>query len=138
MAVPMRIPVSFGDVFPHGAFVLGVEADRDFDAVKAGLSDPQVRDKETGLKVWLVRVLDAAPDLRAGQAEVKVKLAAEVQPVPPDTLAGTPFRPVEFDGLTVTAYVDQSRKTPRVGYSLRARGMRAPMVASARSGKAAA
>ncbi|OHV34491.1 plasmid replication, integration and excision activator [Parafrankia soli] len=135
MAVPMRIPVSFGDVFPHGAFVLGVEADRDFDAVKAGHPDPQVRDKETGARVWVVRVLDAAPDLRVGQAEVKVKIAVEHQPVPPDLLPGTPFRPAEFDGLTITAYVDQSRKTPRVGYSLRASGMRAP--GGARPAKAA-
>ncbi len=136
MAVPLRIPVEFGDVFPNGAFVLGVEADRDFDAVKAGVADPQVRDKVTGQRVWVVRVLDGAPDLRAGQAEVKVKISAEVQPVPPELLAGTPFRPVEFDGMTVTAYVDQSRQRPRVGFSLRARVMRAPGGA-VRAGKAA-
>ncbi|CUU61099.1 hypothetical protein Ga0074812_15611 [Parafrankia irregularis] len=135
MAVPMRIPVRFGDVFPHGAFVLGVEADRDFEKVKAGVVDSQVRDKETGARVWVVRVLDATPDLRAGQAEVKVKIVTEHQPVPPEVMPGTPFRPVEFDGMTVTAYVDQSRKTPRVGFSLRAREMRAP--AAVRSGKAA-
>ncbi|KPM52907.1 plasmid replication, integration and excision activator [Frankia sp. R43] len=135
MAVPMRIPVSFGDVFPHGAFVLGVEAENDFDKVRDKVPNPQVRDKDTGMLVWIVRVLDASPDLRAGQAEVKVKISAEHQPVPPEAMPGTPFRPVEFDGLTVTAYVDQSRKTPRVGFSLRAREMRAP--AAARSGKAA-
>ena len=35
-----------------------------------------------------------------------------------------PFRPVEFDGLTVTPYVDDKRG--RVAYSYRATGMRAP------------
>ena len=35
-----------------------------------------------------------------------------------------PFRPVEFDGLTVTPYVDDKRN--RVAYSFRATGMRAP------------
>ena len=126
MAVPQRIPVSFGDVFPHGAFVLGVEAENDFEKVRDKVANPQVRDKDSGLPVWIVRVLDASPDLRAGQAEVKVKIPASVQPTPPDLLAGTPFRPVEFEGLTVTAYLDQSRQRPRVGYSLRAREMRTP------------
>ncbi len=31
MAVPRWIPVRFGDVFPHGAFVLGVEPANDFE-----------------------------------------------------------------------------------------------------------
>ncbi|KLL09566.1 plasmid replication, integration and excision activator, partial [Protofrankia coriariae] len=36
MAVPQRIPVAFTDVFPHGAYVLGVEPVNDFDKAKAG------------------------------------------------------------------------------------------------------
>jgi hypothetical protein len=38
-------------VFPHGAYVLGVEAVSDFDKVKAGVGDVQARDKETGERV---------------------------------------------------------------------------------------
>lgn len=126
MAVPTRIPVQFGDMFPHGAFVLGVDAEEDFDKRKAGVVDCQVRDKDTGDRVWVVRVMDGAPDLRAGQAEVKVKIAAAYQPVPPEAIPGTPFRPVEFDGLTLTTYLDRSRQNPRVGFSFRAREMRTP------------
>ncbi len=45
----------------------------------------------------VVRVMDADPNARAGSAEVKVKIAAPVQPVPPEPLVGTALRPVEFD-----------------------------------------
>jgi hypothetical protein len=37
--------VAFGDVFPHGAYVLGVEPVNDYEKAKAGLSDPQERDR---------------------------------------------------------------------------------------------
>ncbi|WP_224392302.1 hypothetical protein [Pseudonocardia sp. ICBG1293] len=57
---------------------------------------------------------------------VTVKIAAPHQPVPPEAAAGLPFRPVEFDGLTVTPYVQESGGRPRVAYSFRAAGMRAP------------
>jgi hypothetical protein len=50
----------------------------------------------------------------------------ERQPVPPPALDGLPFRPAEFDGLTVTPYVAEGAGRPRVAYSIRARAMRAP------------
>ena len=131
MALRGPIPVQFGDVFPQGAFVLGVEPINDFEKIKAGTVDPQERDKDTGERLWAVRVLDADPEARAGSAEVKVKVAAPVQPVPPETLAGTPFRPAEFVGMTVTPYVDTNRARPKLAYSLRARELRAPVQGAA-------
>jgi hypothetical protein len=122
MAVPQRIPVRFEDVFPHGAFVLGVTAVNDYERAQSGAADPQERDKDTGERVWSVRVVDADPEVRT--SEVKIKISAPVQPVPPDPLPGTPFRPVEFDGLTVTPWVDTNGSRPRQAYSLRAKGMR--------------
>lgn len=121
MAVPSRIPVRFEDVFPAGAFVLGVEASSDYEKVKAKLPDVQARDKDTGERVWVVRVLDADPAAR--QAEVKVKITGEVQPVPPEVMAGTPFRPVVFEGLTVTPWVDTNGSRPRQAFALRAAAM---------------
>ena len=50
-------------------------------------------------------------------------MAAQVQPVLPNGPAGVPFVPVEFTGLTVTPYVTQAGK---LGYSLKAAGVRAP------------
>ena len=113
MTVRTPIPVSFEDVFPHGAFALDVSAIDDFD-LPADSADRQQRDKHTGLRLWAVRVMDPDPDARKGQAEVTVKIAAEVQPVPPEALPGLPFRPVEFDGMTLTPYLDERRSRPRV------------------------
>lgn len=122
MAIPRRIPVRFDDIFPHGAFVLGVEASNDYERMKSGAADPQERDKDTGERVWTVKVLDADPEARS--SEVKIKITAPVQPVPPDPLAGTPFRPVEFEGLTILPWVDTNGSRPKLGFALRATGMR--------------
>ncbi len=124
MAINGRFRVSMEDVFPHGAFVVSaVEAVRDFEKSTPQKFVQQL-DKETSLPMWSVSVLDADPGARKGDKTVTVKVLDTVQPVPPDTTGGTPFRPVEFDGLTVTPYLDDKRN--RVAYSLRARAMRAP------------
>ncbi|MBN9109616.1 MAG: plasmid replication, integration and excision activator [Pseudonocardia sp.] len=126
MAIKSRFAVAMGDVFPHGAFVVSeVEQVRDFEKSSAGRPVQQL-DKESGLPVWSVSVLDADPEARRSDKTVVVKIAAHVQPVPPEAVAGLPFRPVEFDGLTVTPYVAENGGRPRVAYSLRATGMRAP------------
>jgi len=132
-----RMPVEFGVVFPYGAFVASVSSVRDFEASKPG-QEVQARDKDTGELLWQV---DVIPVNERGDAEqaVKVKIPAPVQPVPPEALPGSPFRPVEFDGMTVTPWVDNQRCTgprkgephrcrARIGYSLMAKSMRAPSV----------
>ena len=89
-------------------------------------------DKHTGLPLWVVEVIDAQEDTR--QRTVKVKIAAQVQPVLPSPAPGSPFTAVEFDGMTATPYVDSSRCHAkdtgrcgaRVAYSFKATGVRAP------------
>jgi hypothetical protein len=126
MALQGPIPVPFDHVFPHGAYVIGeVTPENDFE--QSTKEKPvQKRDKDTGLPVWLVPVMDADPEARKGQRELSVKVAADVQPVPPETLPGTPFRPVELYGLTITPYVDTNGPRPRQAFSFRASGMRKP------------
>lgn len=133
MALTNRFRISMLDVFPHGAYLVSeVEAVRDFDKSSAG-RPVQAVDKESGLPVWAVSVLDADPDARRSDKTVTVKISSPHQPIPPEMAPGVPFRPVEFDGLTVTPYVNESGSRPRVAYSLRATGMRAPQVGSAGS-----
>jgi hypothetical protein len=104
---------------------------RDFDR-SSGDRVVQQADKATGLPLWVVEVIDADPDAR--QRTVKVKIAAQVQPVLPPPAPGQPFTPVEFDGMTATPYVDSSRCQgngkdkcgARQAYSLKATGVRAP------------
>jgi hypothetical protein len=132
MAIQGPILVEFGVVFPDGAYAAGkFEMVRDFDRSSGDRVVQQI-DKATGLPLWVVEVIDA--DEAARQRMVKVKVAAQVQPVLPSPAAGSPFTAVEFDGLTVTPYVDASRCQgngkgkcgARLAYSLKATGVRAP------------
>lgn len=120
MAIKGALPVSFGTVFPYGAYALGVEAINDFETKR-----PQL-DKDTGLPLWAVDVIDADPEARGKAKSVKVKVAADVCPTLPDEVPGLPFRPVEFEQMAVMPYVDDSGRRPRVAHSLRARGVKAP------------
>jgi hypothetical protein len=121
MALQGPIPVDFGHAFPAGVYAAGgFEPVRDFDASSNGRF-VQSKDKASGLPLWVVEVIDA--DATARTRTVKVKVAAQVQPVLPNGPAGVPFVPVEFTGLTVTPYVTQAGK---LGYSLKAAGVRAP------------
>ena len=122
MAPSSRIPVRFGDVFPQPVYALSVQATPDFEKSQAGAQDAQARDKETGERVWTVLALDTDPAAR--RTEVRVKVTAPQQPVLPEAAPGVPFRPVEFEGLTLTPYVDS--KSGRLAYSFRATGVRAP------------
>ena len=128
------IPIEFGMVFPDGAYAAGgIEPVRDFDR-SSGDRIVQQADKHTGLPLWVIEVIDADPEAR--QRTVKVKIAAQVQPVLPPPAAGSPFTAIEFDGLTVMPYVDASRCggngngnkkcAARQAYSLKATGVRAP------------
>ena len=95
MAVEGRINVRHEDVFTQPVLLLSVDPVEDFDKKRAGAGDPQDRDKQTGMRLWAVSVLD--PTAPQGRREIKVKIAADVQPVPANGL----MPPVEFEGLQV-------------------------------------
>ncbi len=131
MTVLGPFPVEFGAVFPSGAYAAGgVEMVRDFERSKGDLVIQQT--DKAGLPLWVIEVIDADPEAR--QRTVKIKVAATYQPVLPDTPPGSPFTPVEFEGMTATPWVDAARckakETGRCGarmaYSLKATGIRAP------------
>ncbi|MEU4220865.1 hypothetical protein [Actinoplanes sp. NPDC026623] len=116
----IKIPVPWEYVAPHGALCLGVEPATDFD--RRGQDDDQLRDKETGERVWLVKVLDLDPEAGkfGASKELKVKVVAAHQPVPPtSTVPGYPPL-VEFTDVTLTPYVD-SQKCKGNGAKCRAR-----------------
>ena len=81
------IPVEFAAVFPRGVFAAGgFEPVRDFEASKAGGRFVQSKDKQSGLPLWVVDVIDGDPAAREKTARVKV--AAADQP----TLPAAPAR----------------------------------------------
>ena len=72
-------------MFPSGAYAAGgFEMVRDFERSKGDLVIQQA-DKATGLPLWVIEVIDADPEAR--QRTVKVKVAAQYQPVLPDAPA---------------------------------------------------
>jgi hypothetical protein len=121
-------------VFPFGVGMVGeVLEQNDFNA-STRENPVQARDKDTGLPVWLVEVIDFDPQART--KTYRVKVVAEVQPVPPEALPGAPIRPLALEGLTVTPYIaDGSR--PKIAYSLKCTALVAPGRRSADQGKAA-
>jgi hypothetical protein len=133
----MKVPVPFGYAFPHGALALGVVPATDFD--KRGQADDQTRDKDTGERVWHLLLMDLDPlAQKFGRDRVKVKIAAPVQPVLPNSAVPGYPPAVELVDLVLVPYVDSQRCKPggeckaRLTYSMRASGVTA-VSASARS-----
>jgi hypothetical protein len=129
MAIRGAIPMTNEDAFAYGTFMLGeVEPMRDFDRSTREQA-VQAVDRDTGELVWTVDVVDADPESR--ERTVRVKITAPVRPVPPETAPGVPFRPVEFEGLTATPYVQtMASGRGKLTWSFRATGMRAPKAAA--------
>jgi hypothetical protein len=145
-----RLPVQHDDVFPKGALVMGVEPITKFqntdDKANGRALEPET-DKLTGERLWAVLVIDQAAERRT-DAVITVKIAAPYQPVPPEAIPGTDVRPVIFEGLTVTPWVDDKACRPgpagdkhrcraRLGYSLRAKAMKSALATNSVKGTAA-
>ncbi len=127
MAMPRRIKVAQDEVFPFGAFLVSeVTPVWDFEKSTRDQRIQQI-DKDSGLLLWSVEVLDADPEAPKREKTVSVKFAAKVQPVPPHNGSGMPFNPVELEGLTALPYVvSEEGRRPRMAWSFRAEGMKAP------------
>jgi hypothetical protein len=143
----MRYPMPFDYAFPAGALFLGVDKQTDFDKLRE--DDNQARD-EHGVRLWVVTVMDQdAEASKFGRSpQVKVKIAAAHQPVPPEPIkvAGMSITPVAFTDLTVTPYTDTTgckgtrqphRCRARLAWSYRASGMVAPAELGATTAAAA-
>ncbi len=122
--------------FPHGLFAVAADAQIDFDKAQAQVPDAQARDKESGERIWVVRVIDNDPDSKS--SEFKVKVIAPHCPTLPDPIPGTNFRPVTFKNLMVTPYVEErANGRSRVAYSFKATSIGSPAAAQGKSTRAA-
>jgi hypothetical protein len=123
----LRLSVSMHEVFSHGCHLVpdSISEAQDYDE-KTKRRTPAV-DKLTGKRVYQCRVVDMDPELEGRSREVVVKIIADRVPVPPTR---APFEQVEFEGLTVTPYIDnnrcngQGRCGARMAYSLRCTGIK--------------
>jgi hypothetical protein len=117
-----RFAVSMAEAYEHGLYALKVEQAEDYDE-KTGRRTP-AKDKVTGELVWTVTCMDRDPATR--KAEVKIKVTAPYMPVlPPEILPGAGIAAVEFSGLTVTPYVEETGRRARLAFSIRATGIHA-------------
>jgi hypothetical protein len=125
MAMPRKLNIQFGEVFPHGVYAVSeVTQVRDFDRSTKDRPVYSV-DEDSGLNVWSVDVMDGDPEARKADRQVSIKILSKQQPVLPPS-NGLPFTPVEFDGMTATPYVSDSNGRPRLAWSFRAMAVRAP------------
>ena len=126
MAIAKRFKIAHDEVFPFGAYLMG-ECGPVWDFEKSS-KDAKVQqlDKDNGLPVWSVDVVDADPEAGKKAKTVTVKIPAKVQPVPPEALPGLPFRPVVFEGLSALPYIEESGNFSRIVWSFKADAMTAP------------
>jgi hypothetical protein len=134
MAISGAMHMEHEMVFPFGCYLIGddpVTLKRDFNQ-STKEREVQELDRDTGLPVWVVNVVD--PDPEAREQTVRVNIVAPVKPVPPEPVAGSPFRQVEFEGLTARPYA-QTTPTGRgkLAWSFKATGMKAPAPAKAQA-----
>ncbi len=142
MAMAKRFKVSHDEVFPFGAFLIGeVVQVVDFDRSTRETKYQQI-DKDSGLPLWQIDVVDADPEAKRSAKTLSIKFPAKVQPVPPANESGSPFTPVVFEGMTALPYVESvTEDFSRIAWSFRAEGMRglkAPSQPSASSGASGA
>jgi hypothetical protein len=101
VAIPggYRFAVPFDDVFPQGCYVMSVERASDYNN---GKPKPAV-DSISNKPIWAIQVTD--PSAKGKNTGQVVKMAVEVQPVPPEAIPGTPFRPAIFEEMSAVPYV---------------------------------
>jgi hypothetical protein len=120
--VPSRCAVNIEEVFPKKVFILGGLPSPEFSDDRH-TPKRQEQGKDTHQLVRTVRALDGNEEAARFRAEITVKITASQQPVLAQKTLGFPYFPAEFDGLTITPYVNAMG---RVAYSFWATGMRAP------------
>jgi hypothetical protein len=126
MSIPKWLQVGHEQVFSFGAFLVSeVTPMIDFDR-SSGDNRVQATDRDTGLPMWQVEVLDGDPAAPKRSRTVTVKFAAQTQPIAPTNSSGTPFTPVIFEGLTALPYIEKAGDFSRIAWSFRAAGMTAP------------
>ncbi len=131
VAVKGPIPIRFEQVFPFGAY-LNSEVTPIAQYDDNGNKQGQAVHPQTGEPMWTVTVIDADPSVKPAQKAVAVKIASRYQPVPPNAPPDSPFTPVEFVDMAVTAYLtDGFGGRQRIAWSIQAREMVAASATSA-------
>jgi hypothetical protein len=106
MAAPknLRLKADFDEWFPQGLFLVGeithvTEYQSQEDRARNRPVRPRL-DEATGLPLFRGTFADPAAEKERDKS-ITVEFACAHQPVPPEAVAGLPFRPVVLEGMTV-------------------------------------
>src|SRR5437016_9245072 len=136
MAAPknIRLKAEFDEWFPQGLFLVGdITAVMEYQSQEDRARNRPVRpriDEVSGLPLFRGTFADPAAEKERDKS-VTVEFACAYQPVPPEAVAGLPFRPVVLEEMTVAPRAEVSGQAKWITWTIRATGMRSPGTASA-------
>ncbi len=131
MAAPKnaRLTADFNEWFPQGLFLVGeITAVMEYQSQEDRARNRPVRpriDEATGLALYRGTFADPAAE-KDREKSLTVEFACAHQPVPPEAIAGLPFRPVVLEGMTVAPRAETSGQAKWITWVIRATGMSAP------------
>jgi hypothetical protein len=135
MAAPkhLRLRAEFDEWFPQGLFLVGeitavMEYQSQEDRARNRPLRPRI-DEVSGLPLYRGTFADPAAE-KDRDKSFPVEFACAHQPVPPEAVAGLPFRPVVLEGMTVAPRAETSGQAKWITWTIRATGMRAPGAAA--------
>jgi hypothetical protein len=124
-----RFEVDFEEWFPQGLYLVGeVQAVSEYQSQEDRARNRPVRprvDEVTGYSLFRGTFADPSAD-KDREKSVTVEFACAHQPVPPEAVAGLPFRPVVLEGMTVAPRAEASGQAKWLTWVIRAVGMTAP------------
>jgi hypothetical protein len=129
-----RFSVGFDEWYPQGLYLVGeITPVSEYQSLVDRARNRPVRprlDEMTGHPLFRGTFADPSAE-KDREKSFTVEFACAHQPVPPEAVAGLPFRPVVLDGMTVQPRAETSGQAKWITWTVRATGMRAPGSASA-------
>jgi hypothetical protein len=129
-----RFSVGFDEWYPQGLYLVGeITPVTEYQSQEDRARNRPVRprlDEMTGHPLFRGTFADPSAE-KDREKSFTVEFACAHQPVPPEAVAGLPFRPVVLEGMTVQPRAETSGQAKWITWTIRATGMTAPGSASA-------
>jgi hypothetical protein len=128
-----RFSVGFDEWYPQGLYLVGeITPVTEYQSQEDRARNRPVRprlDEMTGFPLFRGTFADPSAE-KDREKSFTVEFVCAHQPVPPQAVAGLPFRPVVLEGMTVQPRAETSGQAKWITWTIRATGMRTPGSAS--------
>jgi hypothetical protein len=125
----VRFSVDFEEWYLQGLYLVGeITPVTEYQSQEDRARNRPVRprlDEMTGHLLFRGTFADPSAE-KDREKSFTVEFACAHQPVPPEAVAGLPFRPVVLEGMTVQPRAETSGQAKWITWTIRATGMRAP------------